>query len=553
MKNEQKKLDLKKICSELPRGRLLWFHLHAPWSAESERWTSGLHTDPRFLELQKECRYIESPVDDWTDEAQSFQAFVQYNIGYSGWPLNLFLNRKGQAVFCCGSLEIPAMIQMTASLFQAYQVDAASLDAEADRRHQDFIANDPCAFSAADSESDGHDLSVLQKKTLTRMLTPLEQTLDPETGLIGGDSVFHFPSILRALVLSESERDWAEKFLVKLCRSPLYDVLGGGFFRSLNRKDSKTSTEKLLVENVELLDVLLEYGALRKQPFLEEVAASTLDLIRKQFRLNDSTYASALAASPEYYEWASSDLFTALGADERGVAQKFYGVSSEKKMIPFMATEVSTLSKDWNLEPLDLRLKLLDVRKKLQAFAEKHRRLSKPAEFPSQRFSTAMAITALARASFQWDIPELLEDCQKQLVVFGNRDDLSNRERWAWTRALLSMARCLGANGSDAEARAMVTKVEDELLMESEFSKVALVQSPVFGSRIDLCDHLGMSAGALFLHTLLDLKALRKHKIIGDRALPFNESEALAHALTKARTLGIHAGGIYSALAQALN
>jgi uncharacterized protein YyaL (SSP411 family) len=546
------KRSLSKKTESLSRGRLLWLHIYAPWSEESDSWRMALRADPRFEDLAKECEYYEIPVEAWIDAAQSFQAFVQFHIGYSGWPLNIFINRKGRAVFCCGSLEIPSMIQMTAALLQAYAVDSRRMDEEAEEKFKNFSENDPCAFRPRDLE-DGHDLGVLQRKTLTRMLTPLEQTLDPESGLIGGDSVFHYPSILRALVLSESERSWGEKFLVKLSRSPLYDVVGGGFFRSLNRRESKTSTEKLLVENVELLDVLLEFLAIQKHPFLEEVAASTLEILRKEFRRSDGTYASALSASPDYYEWESRDLFTALGADDRGVAQKFFGITSQNRLVPFIATEVSSLSKEWNLEPLDLRLKLLDVRKKLKSFAQKHRHLARPRDFPSEKFSTAMAVGVLARAGFQWDIPELLDECLAMLTKWNPREEMGNRERWAWARAQLAVARHLAAQTRMEEARKFVTVVEDELLMESDFAKACLTESDVFGARLDLCDHLGMSAGALFLHTLLDLRALRKKGITGDRALPFNESEALALALEKSRTLGIHAGGVYSALARYLN
>jgi uncharacterized protein YyaL (SSP411 family) len=552
---KRESMKLQSQLKELRRGRLLWFQLYAPWSAESETWRQNLNADSRFHELLKECSYFESPVEEWIDEAQGFQAFSQYHTGYSGWPLNLFLNKAGRAVFICGSLEIPAVVSLTAALFQAYHLDSRALDEEAEKKYRDFHENDPqnlSKFKVLDSAEIDQQLSA---KNLQRMLTPLEQSMDLETGLIGGETVFHFPSILRALVLSDEERSWAETFLVRLARSPLYDVVGGGFFRSLNRKDSRTSTEKLLVENVELLDVLLEFLAIQKHPFLEEIAAQTLDLLRKEFR-SEKGYASALAASNDFYEWETRDLFSALGADERGVAQKFFGVSATRKTIPFIATEVTSLSKDWNLEPLDLRLKLLDVRRKLQSYAEKNRRLARPRELPAKSYATALAVATLARAAFSWDIPELFDDCREVLSAAAEKrelnEDLKVRERWAWARAHLAMARTEFHMGSKERASELVTWVEDELLMESDFQKVGISESTVFGKRLDLSDHLGTSAGALFLHTLMDLKTLQKKGIVGKRSLPLDERQPLATALQQSRTLGINAGGIYSALARFL-
>ncbi len=536
---------------ELKRARLLWFQLYAPWSAESESWRAALMSDPRFAELRQECTFFESPTDAWVDEAQGLQAFSQFHTAYSGWPLNIFFNRDGHAVFVCGALEIPAMVSCAAQLFQAYQLDGRRLDQEAAAKQKDFAENDPQRRERMKIlDSDEVD-KLLSERSLMRLLTPLEQSMDLETGLIGGETVFHYPTILRSLVLSTERRNWAETFLVKLVRSPLYDVVGGGFFRSLNRKDSKTSTEKLLVENVELLDVMLEFLSFGKHPFIEEVATQTLDMIRKEF-LSREGFSSALSASADFYEWESRDLFTALGADERGVAQKFFGLSSNSRMIPFISTEVASLSKEWNLEPLDLRLKLLDVRRKLQSYAQKNRHLARPRILPGQPYATALAISTLARAAFQWDIPEIFDDCRQQLDSAQLDGEMSVRERWAWARAHLSLARAEVHMGRQVEAKHLVTWVEEELLMESDLSKTAMVDFPLFGERLDLSDHLGPSAAALFLHTLMDLKALQKQGLSGKRSLPLDERLALATAVDQARTLGINAGGIYSALARYL-
>jgi uncharacterized protein YyaL (SSP411 family) len=560
------------------KKQLTWLHFYAPWCEASQAWRLQLSENSAWLGLKEHLQSLEWN-RDWSPEIdQGLQSFLQTRTGQQGWPVNVFLSPEGRAVFLCGALDVKEFVDVARQLWVAWQTEAEALTAQADREFEAFRAADPLALRPTQHLESQDESDVLARAALYRFLTPLEKSLQMDTGLIGVGNVFQYPMAYRALLGFEDLAKWGELSLVRLARSPLSDVVGGGFFRyaatdeTIQEKDaravwshvSKVSTEKLLVENAELLETYIEAHQLKKTPYITQAAYELLDAILQDFRIqappspatasddetqNPTAFASALSASKRFYDLGPEDLLKALPPRERQSAQLFFGIEGGGARIPRIPTEVQLLSEFVNIEPVDLRLQLIDSRKRLREF--RRTRNEVPRKCPPERLSELSVLRVLAFAAFTFDTPEVAEICQEMLERYREEwrissRDWSAREKGAYLRALSSMARLHSSQRDHDEAKACFEEAEAVIfsLQDPIFSE-AIVEVPFLGARVDVCDHTGISGLASLLAGLLDYNALSRMGLRGKHNLPLDIAQTLAEGLRYARPLGIYGAGLY--------
>jgi uncharacterized protein YyaL (SSP411 family) len=443
-----------------------------------------------------------------------------------------------------------------------WKIDPQPLREQAQRELAAFRKADPLSKGIA--PLDTQEVSkILGQASLLRFLTPLEKSLNLDKGYIGQGQIFHFPYAYRSLLSYEDLSRWGELALLNLAKSPLCDVVGGGFFRSVevdsDGQVKSVSTEKLLVDNAEILDVYIDACQNKKTPFFEQVAHEILESILRDFRLGSSdsdespSFASAVSQSPDYYSFTSTDLLKVLAPKERQSAQLFFGLEGRGK-IPSIETDVSVLSEFVNIEPVDLRLQLIGSRKALLKYREE--RGAKLRKSPSDRLSELTLLRVLARVVFSFDTPNVPQICealferyQEEFKSDHKGAGWSLREKAAYMRALSAMTRLKTAHRDSEAAKtyfeeleAVIFDLQDPLVAEAAWS------SPMLGERFDLCDHGGASGLASLLIALLDYNSLTRMGLRAKRNLPVEVGHTLAWTLDRARPLGLYASSLYWAL-----
>jgi uncharacterized protein YyaL (SSP411 family) len=527
--------------------QLRWMQFYAPWCARNRLWRQQVEEQMQATGLASRMKRVDVPRDEAPETDQAAQTLLQTLSGQSGWPCNLFLAPDGTPVFAAGALEPQAFVKLLRQLLDAWDLSPEELLLEGGRQGARLAEQDPLRWERLPQSVDAAEQEqLLSKASLQRLLTPLEQSLDFERGWIGQaaqGTVFHAPGIYRALLAFEDLRKWGELALVRLARSPACDVLGGGFFRTVDAQGP--ATEKLAIENAELLEAYLDAARAHKRGFLVQVAHECLE-----FLMGPVSEASALDASPEHYLLAPADLLEALSGTERQAAQLFFGIEKGAR-VPELATEVEVLAPFLQLEPVDLHLQLLSSRRKLRAHRDKARAASRPAVQAATALSEWTSIRALARASFELDQPQAYDLARIRADRALERFEVRGpRARWARARAWLALAR-VAANVKDTEsARTLIARVEQEVAsVESPWEAISY-ETSFAGKRADLCDFVGASAASLYIETLLDLRGLQRQGIEGPLGLPVSARDSLALFLKAARPLGVHAASLYAALAR---
>ncbi len=547
--------------------KLLLIKWTASWSEECQKWCSELGQSPEWQELQKEFVVLEWN-RDWSPELdQGLQAFVQDRAGMAGWPLNLFVDPGTQnIVFAAPSLEVPDFLRVSRQLAVAWKVDPTQLQMQAEREVQEFSKKDPLKFILNDFDASKDEW--IDEKVLYRFLTPLEQSLDLTTGFVGQGTTYLYPDLYRSLLAYDDLSRFGELALVRLASSPLYDVIGGGFFRSLSWDfelakqspsgtfDSKwinhVSTEKLLVDNSEMLGVYIDAFKKTNNPFFSQIAHEILELIMDEFKMPGTSlsFANAIWAPEEYYRIQNKDLLEAVHPKGRQAAQIFFGLN-EGRSWPLIATDVAVLTEYLGEEAVDLRLSLSDAKRSLGE--NRIKKIERLKFSPPTRLSELSVLRSLAHASFSFDTPRLTSICEALIEKYSAEFDASEfsnwslREKAALLRAYTSLSRLYSAQRESTRAKRMF--IEAENLIESLQSPLFLeakTDSLFLGERIDICDHTGTSGLASLLQGLLDFNALQLMGLRGDKNLPVDIGPALGWALEFARPMGLYASGIYS-------
>ncbi len=202
---------------------------------------------------------------------------ARYNVG--GWPTTAFLTAHGGLIGGATYLPPDQFLAMLSELREAYQEDKPQLYDQAGDRlriYRERIGR----ISAGEPP---------EQRMVDRVARRTAGAYDAINGGFGVEPKFPNAPIVQYiahLYRTTGEGVYGEmlrKTLDAMCGGPLFDSIGGGFFRNSNSSDwSDPQMEKLLEDNVLLARVYLDGGDLLEQDNYRHVAERTVDYILDQ-------------------------------------------------------------------------------------------------------------------------------------------------------------------------------------------------------------------------------------------------------------------------------
>ncbi|MDP9883282.1 uncharacterized protein YyaL (SSP411 family) [Sinomonas atrocyanea] len=322
-----------------------WCHVMAHESFEDPAAAEQLNAGFVCVKVDREER---------PDVDSVYMAACQAMTGQGGWPLSVFTLPDGRA-FYAGTYFPPAPRPGQPSFRQV--LDAVS-EAWRDRREAverqagsladalGGLFSDQLLGIGADAR---HDRAALAS-ALGDAVVALARTEDRSHGGFGTAPKFPPSPVLEFLLrhaagtapTAEDARGLAGRTLAAMCRSALFDVLGGGFARySVTADWSLPHYEKMLYDNAQLLRLLAHWvrlGGSEEFPEEEarEAASLTADWMVRELGLPGGGFASSLDADSErdgrrveggYYVWTRRELADAVAdADDAGRLASLFGL-----------------------------------------------------------------------------------------------------------------------------------------------------------------------------------------------------------------------------------
>ncbi|WP_369046901.1 thioredoxin domain-containing protein [Sinomonas sp. P10A9] len=307
-----------------------WCHVMAHESFEDPATASQLNAGFVNVKVDREER---------PDVDGVYMAACQAMTGQGGWPLSVFALPDGRA-FYAGTYfppeprpGQPSFRQVLTSVAAAWadRRDAVERQADALAEALGGLFSDQLLSVGQAPEYDAGGLAAVASGAVVR----LGQTEDHVHGGFGGAPKFPPSPVLEFLVRHAAgagetagyARALAGRTLAAMCRSALFDILGGGFARySVTADWSLPHYEKMLYDNAQLLRVLAHWtrlGGSAEFPADEarDAASLTADWLVRELGLPGGGFASSLDADSErdgrpveggYYVWTGTELARAL-------------------------------------------------------------------------------------------------------------------------------------------------------------------------------------------------------------------------------------------------
>jgi len=254
-------------------------------------------------------------------------------------------------------------------------------------------------------------------------VTDLEAAYDGVWGGWGGAPKFPSPASI-SLLLREYQRKgnphllkMAEHTLTRMALGGIYDHLGGGFHRySVDEKWLVPHFEKMLYDNAQLACAYLEAWQISGNDFYRSVACDTLQYLLREMRGTHGGFFSSEDADSggeegKYYLWTREEIFRCLGPDDGNAFCEAHNVQEEGNFTPsesyqqgknilYRSDPNSSLPSETGRDFSALRNRLLAERR------------SRPRPGLDDKVITAwnaLTITAFAKASLTWGVPEFEE------------------------------------------------------------------------------------------------------------------------------------------------
>jgi uncharacterized protein YyaL (SSP411 family) len=296
-------------------------------------------------------RFVSIKVDreERPDVDAVYMAACQAMSGQGGWPLSIFALPDGRA-FYAGTYfppmpypGRPSFRQILDAVWEAWterreavEQQAAALAEGLGGVFSAHLLDVGTLAAGVDPQPPGVD-----PQTLEAAVAGLARIEDPEHAGFGGAPKFSPSPVLEFLIRhaagassgsesAEVARGIAGRTLASMCRSALFDTLGGGFARYSVAGDwSLPHYEKMLYDNAQLLRVLAHWvrlGGSDVFPLGEARGAASLtaDWLVRELGLPGGGFASSLDADSErdgrsveggYYVWTRRELAEALGGE----------------------------------------------------------------------------------------------------------------------------------------------------------------------------------------------------------------------------------------------
>ncbi len=313
-----------------------WCHVMAHESFEDPQVAAFLNEHFVPVKVDREER---------PDVDRVYMAFVQATTGSGGWPMSVWLLPDGRPFY--GGTYFPPRSQWGRPGFADLLRELARLwreERERVERAAEGVMGQLGAVGAAAGRA-----GVPGTEALDAAREDLLASRDRRHGGFGGAPKFPRPSELLFL-LREHRRtgdrealDAVTRTLGAMSAGGIRDHVGGGFHRySVDEQWRVPHFEKMLYDQAQIALALLEAGQASGDGRLFDVAADTLDYVRREmtdpgggfYSAEDADSvpagapAGAHASEGAFYLWSAEELERALGPDARVFCER-YGVRPE--------------------------------------------------------------------------------------------------------------------------------------------------------------------------------------------------------------------------------
>ena len=386
-----------------------WCHVMARESFENEEIAAYLNEHFVAIKLDRE----ERPDIDHI----YMTAHQAMNEGSGGWPLNVFLTPEKKPFF--GGTYYPPKAKANRPGFDELLKGVQEAWTEKREQITNFSENITKHLQAAPAgEGASSDLG---KNFIAHTMGVIRERGDNEFYGWGRGPKFPQTSFLRLLLLSSEaeERKFALDSLNFMGRSGLYDHLNGGFHRyCVDQEWVVPHFEKMLYDQAQLIETYLDAYLLTKDPFHQRIATETCEYLLREMRAENGVFYAAQDAQSENKEgkfscWTLAELKEIFDSEELELLQQHFTLTEEGNFYDFSDPEalknqnvlvVQKTLEDFN--PSEQK-QLLELRKTL--FEIRAKRVPPATDSKILLNWNALAISALARASFVLETPKYLE------------------------------------------------------------------------------------------------------------------------------------------------
>ncbi len=303
-----------------------WCHVLSDESFEDEATARLLNDNFINIKVDREER---------PDLDTIYMNAVQMMTGHGGWPMTVFLTPDGRPFY--GGTYFPPVDRQGMPGFPRILIALA----EAYRDRPDEIEQ---SANGLLGELRRLDLAPPQEgdpgfEILDHAATDLMRRLDPVDGGFGRAPKFP-PSMTLSFLLRQYHRtkdqnllNAAELTLEKMARGGMYDQLGGGFHRySVDEKWLVPHFEKMLYDNALLSRIYLDAFLLTGKEFYKQIAAETLDYVRREMTDPSGGFYSSQDADSEgeegkFFVWSPREVKALLGEEDGRLFCRYFDAS----------------------------------------------------------------------------------------------------------------------------------------------------------------------------------------------------------------------------------
>jgi len=284
--------------------------------------------------------------------------------GQGGWPMSVFLTPEGKP-FHGGTyfpptprFNIPSFKDVLMQISKLWQEERTRL-IELSKQLSEHIESVPQLIPMDEN---------LDTQALDRAVETLFRLYDWKGG--GWGQAPKFPqSMIIEFLFRRYQRtrdklalDMATNALKSMAKGGMYDLVGGGFHRySVDDKWLVPHFEKMLYDNALLIPAYLHAWQITKDPEFHQIALESLSFLKREMLDESGGFYSSLDADSEgeegrYYVWPLDEIRYVLKDPKLfNLVVKAFGITEngnfDGKNIPFRATDISTLSENFQLPP----------------------------------------------------------------------------------------------------------------------------------------------------------------------------------------------------------